>query len=335
MPDGNLWFSEGTQIGRITPAGTITEFSDCRATAYAGGPLTVGPDGNLWFAETTGFESGGIGRITPAGTITLYPLPVPGISEPVLTRRPGRQPLVRHSAPGQASSSYCPGPIGRITPGGAITEFPLPAGAIPRASSDSPSGPTATSGLVRPSDQTGDHLRRIDRISRRALFTQFPLPRGTTPGEPLTAGPGGTLWFSESSKIGRITLKGGVKSLSLTKLPRHTDAMLDDGRPRRQPLLPGNRLPGRRKGPRSGRRQDRPDHTQRHHHPAPETLGNNLPGSPGPLAVGSDGNLWFYETGTSPSIDRVSLSSDAIGIVIWLLVRILPYDSPFTLLLNS
>lgn len=54
-PDGNLWFTEGNKIGRMTPTGTITEFPN------GAGAITAGPDGNLWFAETNASQ---IGRIT-------------------------------------------------------------------------------------------------------------------------------------------------------------------------------------------------------------------------------------------------------------------------------
>ena len=62
-PDGNLWFTEdaGNNIGRITPAGEITEFP---LPTPGSGPagITVGPDGNLWFTEQIGNK---IGRINP------------------------------------------------------------------------------------------------------------------------------------------------------------------------------------------------------------------------------------------------------------------------------
>jgi hypothetical protein len=82
-PDGNLWFTEelplshppppnfpppsGT-IGRITPAGDLTEFPIPEETGF----LTVGPDRNLWFTQ-----SNAIGRITPSGAVTDFPLPAP------------------------------------------------------------------------------------------------------------------------------------------------------------------------------------------------------------------------------------------------------------------
>ena len=47
-PDGNLWFagSLGGNIGRITPAGAVTEFPASDAISIA-----AGPDGALWFAS--------------------------------------------------------------------------------------------------------------------------------------------------------------------------------------------------------------------------------------------------------------------------------------------
>ena len=72
-PDGNLWFAESTgpgAIGRITPSGTITEF-----TSGVSGPaegITLGPDGNLWFTEPAPEK---IGRITPSGTVTEFSVP--------------------------------------------------------------------------------------------------------------------------------------------------------------------------------------------------------------------------------------------------------------------
>lgn len=52
--DGNLWFTEpsASKIGRITPTGTITEFS-LSAGANPGG-ITSGPDGNIWFTTDVG-----------------------------------------------------------------------------------------------------------------------------------------------------------------------------------------------------------------------------------------------------------------------------------------
>jgi virginiamycin B lyase len=56
-PDGNLWFTDtGTKsVGRITPAGVVTEFVVTDATGTLGG-IAAGADGNIWFTETTHWQ---------------------------------------------------------------------------------------------------------------------------------------------------------------------------------------------------------------------------------------------------------------------------------------
>jgi streptogramin lyase len=69
-PDGNLWFTEhgGNRIGRITPSGSIREFS-LPTPGSAPQGITAGPNGNLWFTED---YSNRIGQITTSGTITEF-----------------------------------------------------------------------------------------------------------------------------------------------------------------------------------------------------------------------------------------------------------------------
>jgi len=68
-PDGNLWFTEpfpfDCRIGRITPAGVITEF----ALANGAQPrdIVAGSDGNLWFTE---YGAGQLAQITVGGVVT-------------------------------------------------------------------------------------------------------------------------------------------------------------------------------------------------------------------------------------------------------------------------
>src|SRR5213082_1244486 len=59
-PDGNLWFTAGNDIGRITTAGSVTAFPVPTASSGPQG-IATGPDGNLWFTERDGNK---IGRIT-------------------------------------------------------------------------------------------------------------------------------------------------------------------------------------------------------------------------------------------------------------------------------
>ena len=79
-PDGALWFTEytGGKIGRITTAGSITEYPVTPVTGEpASGPLgiTNGPDGALWFVDHVGRA---IGRITTSGVITEFANNFPG-----------------------------------------------------------------------------------------------------------------------------------------------------------------------------------------------------------------------------------------------------------------
>src|SRR4029077_19811400 len=68
-PDGNLWFTAVGKIVRITPAGAIKQFPLRSDIGPIG--ITAGPDGNLWFTETASFGTG-IARMTLAGVVTEF-----------------------------------------------------------------------------------------------------------------------------------------------------------------------------------------------------------------------------------------------------------------------
>jgi len=113
-PDGNLWFTlDGTdsssKIGRITPAGVITEFSfpspENNDYLYLSG-ITKGPDGNLWFTyQDFTTNANAIGRITTGGTITLTPTPTANSGPTDITSGPD----------GNLWFTEAVGNIGRIT----------------------------------------------------------------------------------------------------------------------------------------------------------------------------------------------------------------------------
>jgi streptogramin lyase len=179
------------------------------------GDLTVGPDGNLWFTETsfgsTGIVTGSaIGRITPAGAFTEFPLPAGHGSPGDLTVGPDGNLWFIEYFPREYPSSPPPpfGKIGRITPSGAITEFPLPDNG---SSGDLTVGPDGN--LWFP-DSTG-----IGRITPAGALTEFPLPAyDSDPGD-LTVGPDGNLWFPMESAVGpaiyRITPSGALTEFPL------------------------------------------------------------------------------------------------------------------------
>jgi streptogramin lyase len=70
-PDNNLWYVDSATnlIGRVTPEGSITEFTDGLSDGAGPTGIAKGPDGVLWFTES---DAGKIGRITTAGVITEF-----------------------------------------------------------------------------------------------------------------------------------------------------------------------------------------------------------------------------------------------------------------------
>jgi streptogramin lyase len=78
-PDGNLWFTDynSGKIRRITPAGSITEFSPPTTISRLGG-ITAGSDGNIWFTELSPNKIGRLTLLTCASVPTDLCLGNPG-----------------------------------------------------------------------------------------------------------------------------------------------------------------------------------------------------------------------------------------------------------------
>ncbi len=101
-------------------------------------------------------------------------------------------------------SVVVPGKIGRITTGGAITEYPLPTGST---------GPysitTGADGALWFTELTSSKIARINTVG---AITEYLLPASGSGPNGITGGPDGALWFTEaySSKIGRITVTGVI-----------------------------------------------------------------------------------------------------------------------------
>src|SRR5262245_1172752 len=114
--DGNLWFTEISDgIGRITPSGTVTEFSTPTKDQFIKG-ITNGPDGALWFVSDTPDHTRAIvGRITTEGSVTRFLLPDGRCSPVAIVAGPDGNLWFTETGAANA--------IGRITPNGAVTEF--------------------------------------------------------------------------------------------------------------------------------------------------------------------------------------------------------------------
>ena len=188
--DGNLWFTEsaGNKIGRITPNDesnvTIKEFPLPPGGETPLG-ITSGPDGNLWFTfgDATGAK---IGRMDTSGMINGNFFSNIGAS--LITAGPDGNLWFT------ADNN-----IGRITPSGMITPFPLP-----RGSGGAGGITTGPDGAVWFTDFGG----AIGRITANGKIVEFSVP--TADGSPtrITLGPDNNLWFTEltGSKIGKAQI---------------------------------------------------------------------------------------------------------------------------------
>jgi streptogramin lyase len=195
-PDANLWFTEsGGRVGRLTPGGTLAEFSirgglTGRVAPYG---ITAGPDGNLW---VTSRDDHVIDQVTPTGAST-----------PLLS------PSIRLESRGIAAGPdgnlwFLTGySVGRVTPSFLFTDFSIPSG----------SGEAITAGPDGNLWFTEPAANKVGRITPAGVITEFPLPTADSMPFGIAAGPDGNLWFTESGagQIGRITPAGVITEFAI------------------------------------------------------------------------------------------------------------------------
>lgn len=214
-PDGNLWFTEGfgNRIGRITPAGAMTEFAVPTASSFPAG-IAAGVDGNLWFTEADGNK---IGRITPAGAFTEFAVHTVGsLPTPIVLGADG--------ALWFAEAQY--NNLAWISPFGDLAEYHL------TASSNRAGGILA---MAAGSDGsiwfTENDANRVGRITQTGQFTEFNVPTPSAQPAGIVLGPDGNFWFTESqvngnARIGRITPKGTITEYPITTAPSSAVAIV-------------------------------------------------------------------------------------------------------------
>jgi streptogramin lyase len=231
-PDGDVWFTcfrlgsnlgaaEKSMIGRITPGGTVTEFSAGIPAGSSINELVAGPDGNLWFTLVPGLARSGrppsripksaIGRITPEGNVTLFSAGLRKKSYPdeIIAGSDGNLWFLD----GTIVSTGVQTRIGRVTPLGSITEFPtgLPQALNVGGLAAGPDGNLWFTQVGRPQnpDEPGG---LVARMNPEGTVTPFGPPTGAS-GGPI-AGPDGNLWFVEWPEgpvsIDRVTPAGEI-----------------------------------------------------------------------------------------------------------------------------
>lgn len=112
-PDGNLWFVEyfGNNVGRMSISGALQEFPIAGSTP---GAIIAGPGGDLWLTENGGDR---VDRMTTGAVVTRFAVPAPDDDPLRLTTGPDGNVWFTF----QSTSSQ----LGRVTPTGAFTEFPI------------------------------------------------------------------------------------------------------------------------------------------------------------------------------------------------------------------
>ncbi len=216
--DGNLWFVDSGQdkVGRITQSGAITEFD---LPSDVGGPYGIGagPDGNIWLT-TSALGQGRpdwILKVRADGTVTAFQA---GNG----TGQSGTGP--EHITAGPDGNlwftEFWTNRIGRMTPSGALTEFPIPTpDSAPRGIV---SGPDHALWFV----ESGFNRTAIARITTSGVVTEFPIGGNSLdqlqPTE-IVAAPDGNLWFNQTrpsapqGEVGRMSPNG---AFTLFRFPK-------------------------------------------------------------------------------------------------------------------
>jgi virginiamycin B lyase len=288
--DGNLWFTESApnKIGRITTAGVITEFS-AGVSSIGPNDIRKGPDGRAWFGT---YGPDAIGRVAYDGTVQLFPIPSPtGHPEQLVGDK------VRDAIWFTESQNQTIGEFSLATH--AFTEFPVPP----------PSGGFKVHPVAIALDRSGnvwfsDNANsQVDEMSGSGTIMQrldLPDSQGPSTLVPwrMTLGTGGDLWLVELTggpqshgSIARIRPSTG--SLTTYYAPVSTygfDAPYDAVAVSDGVWITENPVGIAHIGATGHFRE----------------YSNPFSGDTG-ITIGSDGDLWFVESGKN-SIAKLDLS---------------------------
>ena len=227
--EGNYWYTGASEekIGKITPAGTVTEYSTegISPVGIASGA------GKIWFAGTYEVAA----SMTTAGVVTKY------------TTAAGNVVDVAWGPDSRAWFTATGGKLIAINKSGVMTEYALPAGTSPNHITLGPDG-----NLWFIDTQCGSKTScNVVKSTTSGVITKYPVPVGEIPLD-IAAGPDLNIWPTfpngTTGKLGKMTtLRGAHAVLPARHLPV---CGRNYGRPRREYVVH-----------REKRRQDRQDHS--------------------------------------------------------------------------
>jgi streptogramin lyase len=211
-PEGDLWFTGGGKISKMTPSGSVTHYTAGLQAGSEPSSLVVGEEGDLWFVDSD--EAGpAIGRVTPSGTITEFKSTKNQNAESITLKEPGDIVLGPDGNLWFTDSTFFyeghNSAIGRVTPSGTITEFEMPeAVSTPEQIIDGPDG-----NLWFTDPSRGPFNRAIGRITPAGVITEFntwTALGNTDAPRSIAVGSDGNLWFTAEHAVDKITTAGAI-----------------------------------------------------------------------------------------------------------------------------
>ncbi len=190
-PDGAMWFLGEGAVGRIATDGTFTAQSFPELIRPRS--MVVGPDGNLWLTASSPGGADEIARLTMQGTLTVFPLP---------GKESGLDQIISGPDGNLWFTETYAERVGRITPGGTISEYPV--AVQPQAIA------VGWAGSVWYAGYTGLGELGMDG----GALAESPIKNG---GAPLLKGPDERLWFIGTgyADLGRLTIDGRLSRVEL------------------------------------------------------------------------------------------------------------------------
>jgi virginiamycin B lyase len=193
--------------GRVSaqiPGATITPITVPSGVSFW--HIAAATDGSLWVSDIGNTRR--LGRIAADGTFTGYPLTGFGLNPLPYSLTTGPDGNVWFTvALTTLDGSPAGGAIGRMTPSGTMTAFPVPTG----NAFDNAYGLPITQGPdgnIWFCEQTAG---KIAKITTSGTITEYQIPTNLALPTGIAGGPDGNVWFVEyGGKVGRITPSGAI-----------------------------------------------------------------------------------------------------------------------------
>lgn len=216
---GLVWVATAAAAAVVPSKDTVTTYRLPRVPPTGGaGPLALDPRGNVWFEEAYEASPGHFPRevvhMNRAGEISVAAAPN----------------IANGFAVAPDGSVWFTGfyKIGRISPDGTVSIFPLPNGENEEEKHVFDDGPlvigsdgnawfSGARGLPDAEGRVAGNEPIIGRLTPSGQLTEFDLPREGGHPIRLTMGPDGNVWFTESQghRLARITPDGQIQGYPL------------------------------------------------------------------------------------------------------------------------